>query len=280
MRTPGNHPGQLFTPPGSTAPAEPTSGDWTPETAPFQLMNIVPNPQKPHERWSDAPGFQGARLEPGPDVVNKAGRVMQTQQMQFLLDPEKHIERTSAYPDTGPPNGYGRGGVGGSYGGSTDAKPFGSSYNRPTSEVWEDKKSESQMSHGEAHGGGLVRSLQSGESIRHPVHLIIDPSEPQWGRGDIEDRGGFGHHQPVQWEGHHRVAAAAVEQERRRESGQKDWGVPVPYDMHFGTSNAISALVRNPKRFRPDPLASQAEPLPKRKIGGGYGTGTWNSSAY
>ena len=110
------------------------------------------------------------------------------------------------------------------------------------------------------HGAGLLDKVSGGEKIRNPIHVIVDPAAPQYGApymigtpggstkldptgtpviGEVPDSGGFGHDQPVQWHGHHRAAVGAIEQQRLRESGEKNWGVPVPFDLHHGTCNAL-----------------------------------------
>lgn len=267
----------------------------------------------------------------------------------MALDPEEHIERTSNYPGaTGhdaplerammdPAHGVP------AYGGSTDARKEMTQRHRPTAEVWESKKEEAAQPKGlevpvrhpltgrlipdettglpkmgRVHGSGLLDSLQSGEDLRSPVHLIVDPEPPEYGWASMlttpggqnlraveqQDLGGFGHHQPVQWEGHHRVAAAAVEQQRRREAGEENWQINVPFEIHMGTQAAMQAqpgimqaeakanrLHASKQRLRNllfgsgvqstgRTSASAAPPKPKRKLGGGFGTGTWNSEAY
>jgi hypothetical protein len=139
--------------------------------------------------------------------------------MQLMLDPEKHIERTSRYE------------------GSTDrVHPF-SGERQSAADVWIDKKAEAKQPAGSrtrtgrpVHGAGIVDSLRGGESVRNPVRLVIRPQQFPLSGG-----------QPVQSEGHHRVAGAALEQKRRREAGDANWGVPVPFTLHANVPEAKTA---------------------------------------
>ena len=116
---------------------------------PFQLMNMVPNPKRPQDRWSDAPGFQGGKFVAHP---------MGGEQFQMYLDPEKHIERTSGYE------------------GSTDRRDPQTGETQSTHDTWIDKKQEAAMAPGTldrhglpVHGAGILEGLRQGESIRDPA---------------------------------------------------------------------------------------------------------------
>ena len=184
---------------------------------PFQLMNMVPNPKRPQDRWSDAPGFQGGKFVAHP---------MGGEQFQMYLDPEKHIERTSGYE------------------GSTDRRDPQTGETQSTHDTWIDKKQEAAMAPGTldrhglpVHGAGILEGLRQGESIRDPARLIIEPSRfPRAGN------------QPVQHEGHHRVAGAALRQKELRESGAEDWSVPVPFALHFNVAGSNAAETEMKRR--------------------------------
>lgn len=190
-------------------PSDPKRTPWDNGKAPFQLMNIRPSPT---ERWSDNPNFEGARFKTNPSGKGE--------HLQMYLDPEKHIERTSRYE------------------GSTDRRHPGTGERQSTADVWIDKKAEASMPPGTrqngvpVHGAGMVDSLQRGETVRNPVRLIQDPERfPQSGN------------QPVQGEGHHRVAAAALEQKRARDIGDanSNWGRPVPFTLHSSVAESKEA---------------------------------------
>ena len=244
--------------------------------------DIKVSTQPSRGRVSDAPNFQMTRMVDAPSINRKTGDITMRPTMQHMLDPEKHIEQTSRAPGANEMHGpferqnatYTPGAYVPAYGGTTDARP-GIAEHQSTRSVWRQKIRDvrqkkgareviqhpvtgevSRNTAGEAitgrvHGAGIYDALMSGESVRSPVHLIVDPAEPFYGPhpfhttgGSVdfhdEDAGGFGHDQPVQWEGHHRVAAAAEKQRELRESGAADWSVPVPYEMHFGTQMAMA----------------------------------------
>ena len=135
------------------------------------------------------------------------------------------------------------------------------------------------------HGAGLHDALMSGESVRSPAHLIVDPTPPKYGprlntQGYIEegDEGGFGHGEPVQWQGHHRVAAAAMKQRKLRESGAKDWSVPVPYDLHLGAEHALSSIPWIETSEKITETRHKRRSMLRQVLGGNRGT--WNPKAY
>ena len=173
------------------------------------MMNIQPSPG---HRWSDDPHFKGAEFVSDP-------RSRSGESLQHYLDPEKHIERTSGYE------------------GSTDRfDPSG--IRQSTRDVWIDKKLEAKLpstamdprTGRKVHGAGITESLQAGEKIRNPVRLIINPERfPLAGR------------QPVQGEGHHRVAGSALEQRAARERGDENWGRPSSFTLHANPAEAKEA---------------------------------------
>jgi hypothetical protein len=218
------------------------------------------------------------------------------------------------------------------YGGSTDARTDPSGGHRSTEAVWTGKEEDVTSPAGatksylnnkgetmqrKVRSAGLFARLMGGEKILNPAHHIIDPSPPKYGprvltnteldpqtgkptKVSADDAGGFGHDQPVQWEGHHRMMASALKQKAQREAGVKDWAVPVPVDIHFGTDTALSnksfidlseGIVEQQSRRKsalrgmlsgtrgggPDP--NNPKP-PRRVLGSRMAPGTWNSKAY
>lgn len=270
------------------------------------------------ERLSDAPNFKYTQMVDAPILNRQTGAISMGRKMQFNLDPEKHIERTSRTPgatgmtgahESGTTSERAAAGMMGEpvpgYGGSTDARVEGSLEHRTTRRVWNQKKREAAQPKGaterrrgvfgmrdvKVHGAGLFDALMSGESVRSPAHLIIDPAAPKYGpridsynQIDEGDSGGFGHDQPVQWQGHHRVAAAAMKQKALRESGAKDWSVPVPYEMHIGTdavSGTDMALSHSHLMHASEDITEKRHSRKKALAQMFAGNrGTWNPKAY
>jgi hypothetical protein len=205
---------------------------------PFQLMNMVPNPKRPQDRWSDAPGFQGARIVPHP---------MGGEQFQMMLDPEKHIERTSAYE------------------GSTDRRDPFSGDVQSAHDTWGDKKKEAALDPGHVdsrtglpvHGAGILHGLRQGETIRDPVRLLIEPSRfPRSGN------------QPVQHEGHHRVGGAALRQKELRDAGEAAWSVPVPFEIHHNVAASNAAEDAMKRRVQGERRTGMSNRIVKGAYGG------------
>jgi len=207
-------------------------------------------------RWSDNPNFKHSAVVDAPVLDPHTRQVTVGPQVRHYHDPEKHIERMSNAPGAEGMSAdkrrdmiYGHEPVQ-PFGGSTDARGSDwESTHRPTAEVMRHKEWQSRQpkgtpdpsGYGNIHGAGLYDALaNSREDIRSPAHLIIDPSEPIYGDVHSHDAGGFGHDEPVQWEGHHRVATAGAVQKERREAGEADWSVPVPFEVHHGVQNAVS----------------------------------------
>lgn len=300
--------------PHSKLPIDENSG----RRFPFKLNLAGPAPGLPFGTpQSDNPNFKYARS--GGLQIDANG--VQSTRVQHMMDPEKHIEFTKQYPhDLG----------------STDVwHPSGE--RRTTAKVWEEKGAQAaepatvehsllpgHIVKNPTHGAGITNSLWGGGKVRNAVNTITDPGE-------------FGHPHPVQWEGHHRVAAAAQEQKRRRESGRKDWSVPVPVNPLY-SADVADEMKANKAHLQPDtpgipdysrqvagvsmrnallgrgegpssswspekssvmsgrPYERPVTPLTKRqqvradadelfkkgkhKVGGGFGTGTWNPKAY
>jgi hypothetical protein len=232
---------------------------------------------------SDHPDFKGTG--PGAPIHNEAGEHIGNK-VQHYVDPEKHIQNTSGAPWslgstdvwTGPPalSSVERGG-------RTPGKLMGKAgQRRSTASTWFSKVPEAtesataehrlipgQIVKNPTHGSGIANSLYGGGHIRNPINVIQDEAE-------------FGHPYGVQWEGHHRVIGAALEQQRRRREGRSDWSVPVPVDYITGDEATElkakakaneDAGVKEPDRF-PVPEVKGLDLLHKRQaITGGLEQG-------
>ena len=138
-----------------------------------------------------------------------AQHVVNPDQLQLFVDPEEHMERIK---------------------GSTDQE------GRTVEHVWEQKEREARLPRGTPspwdpsepqHGAGLVDALRSGEGVRKPVHVVLE---------GYQDKPG-----PVQWEGHHRIAAAAAVQRENKAAGVTNPHVYVPVEHHLDMNAALGA---------------------------------------